>query len=254
MNQKDQSRKLPGFYIALCCCVIAIGAAGFIARRMESETTNAVTTVEEDTIETEEAILPLITELPDSETASSHNTIVVEEPSEEPAEQENTGIQTGMSAETAVEEYAVDNPDVEAASVTVNAEDSGMFASPVPESTILEGYSGDTLKYNTVYEDWRTHNGIDIEASEGCSVSAAADGTVCEVTEGSCGKQVTIQHNNGYSTVYAQLGDINVAEGDKVSAGSVIGTVGASRGENIAAAHLHYEIRRDGNPLEPEEF
>lgn len=254
MNQTNQTRKLPGFYIALCCCVIAIGAAGFIAQHMESETTNAVTTVEEDNTETQEVILPMITELPDSETASSNNTIVIEEPSEQPAEQENTGTETGASAETAVEEYAVDNPDVEAASVTVNAEDSGMFASPVPDSTILEGFSGETLKYNTVYEDWRTHNGIDIEASVGCSVSAAADGTVCEVTEGSCGKQVTIQHNNGYSTVYAQLGDINVAEGDNVSCGSVIGTVGASCGENVSAPHLHYEIRRDGNPLNPEEL
>ncbi|MGN0162656.1 MAG: peptidoglycan DD-metalloendopeptidase family protein [Candidatus Ornithomonoglobus sp.] len=254
MNQKDQTRKLPGFYIALCCCVIAIGAAGFIAQHMESKTTNAVTPVEEDVIKTQEAILPLITELPGSETASSYNTIVVEEPTEEPAEQENSGTEAAASAETAVEEYAVDNPDVAAASVTVNAEDSGMFASPVPASTILEGYSGDTLKYNTVYEDWRTHNGIDIEASVGCSVSAAADGTVCEVTEGSYGKQVTIQHNNGYSTVYAQLGDINVALGDEVSSGSVIGTVGESRGENINAPHLHYEIRRDGNPLNPEEL
>ena len=88
----------------------------------------------------------------------------------------------------------------------------------------------------------------------GCSVSAAADGTVTSVGSGSYGKYVTIDHGNGFSATYAQLNDINVNEGDSVSAGSVIGTVAKCQGENIGEPHLHYELTKDGAFVNPEEY
>ncbi|MDD6564888.1 MAG: hypothetical protein PUF08_07385, partial [Clostridiales bacterium] len=48
MEQKNQTKKLPGFYIALCCCVIAVGIAGFFAQNMETESTNALTEVTQE--------------------------------------------------------------------------------------------------------------------------------------------------------------------------------------------------------------
>ena len=46
-KKNNNSKKLPGFYIALCCCVIAIGAVGFIAQNREAQSTNTPTITEE---------------------------------------------------------------------------------------------------------------------------------------------------------------------------------------------------------------
>lgn len=244
MKNESTSKKLPGFYIALCCCVIAIGAAGYILQKEESESSNVVTPVEETAQnETDEQDLTLSL-VPDA--VPTEEVIIYTEP---PV--------TEMEASAVVEEvydYTYDNPDIEASSIVINAEAASELSNPIPDVTVLEGFSGDSLVYNETYADWRTHNGIDIEAELGCSVSAAADGTVVSVTEGSNGKAVKIEHTGGLSTVYAQLGSVNVAEGDTVAANSVIGTVGEPIGENVKAPHLHYEIYKGNKPVNPEEY
>ena len=71
----------------------------------------------------------------------------------------SSGTDTVPVAED-TENYAYDNPDLEPASVIVQAEESGSFTDPVPGMTVLYGFSGDTLMYNEVLGDWRTHDGI----------------------------------------------------------------------------------------------
>lgn len=240
------SKRLPGFYIALCCCVIAIGAAGFISQNMESrheESTSLVTNVTEAPIEEN-------TDVFDSTEVFEETLPVVSEP-EQQASAENEYHQASA---VEVEEYAIDNPDVAAASITVNAAENEGFLDPVPVNGIYTGYSKGTPEYNEFYRDWRTHNGIDYAADTGCSVSAVSDGTVTAAGEGSYGKFVQIDHGNGFEAVYAQLGEISVNEGDSVSAGSVIGTIADSIGETEKQPHLHFELTKDGKFVDPEEY
>ncbi len=243
MKQESTSKKLPGFYIALCCCVIAIGAAGYLLQQDEITTDNALTQVEETVSDASDdytlALSEAVQELPTEEVI----TIYTEPP-----------VQEAAAVAQEVYDYTYDNPDIAASSVVVNAEETSVLSKPVADVTVLEGFSGDTLVYNEIYGDWRTHNGIDIEAELGCSVNAAADGTVTKVTEGSHGKEVVIEHDNGLSTIYAQLGSVNVSEGDSVVSDSVIGTIGEPVGENVKTPHLHYEIHRDNKPVNPEEY
>ncbi len=263
MDQKNQTKKLHGFYIALCCCVIAIGVAGFFMQNMEeSQSTNALTSVEET--DPPDFVSSALTETDDTQNelpvVSSPQPVYSEAAAAAGTEGDIQTQDTAAETNTAQEEYvptdsyAYDNPDLEPASVVVQAEESGMLNDPVPGMTVLYGYSGNTLMYNEILGDWRTHDGIDIEADIGCSVSAAADGTVISVKKGTYGNTVTIDHGNGLSTVYAQLGEVSVAEGDTVASGDVIGTIGDSIGENTRQAHLHFEVRRDGKPADPEEF
>lgn len=246
MEQNKSTKRLPGFYIALCCCVIAIGVAGFIAQNMESRSTNAVTQVTET-----DTPLPVVTYAAVAEATAA--------PSAAPAQTPIPYTQPPQTPEPAEEaaaipEYAVDNPDVEPASIVVQAEEASQLSEPVPGMTVIYGFSGETLMYNDVLDDWRTHDGIDIEADIGCSVSAAADGTVSYAGDGTYGGTVTIEHENGLSTTYSQLGDINVTEGESISQGAVIGTVGESKGETTKGAHLHYEIHLNGEPVDPLEY
>ena len=96
------------------------------------------------------------------------------------------------------------------------------------------------------------HNdGVNIAASEGASVGAAAKGRVAFVGTNikSFGKLVLVKHDDGIITAYAHLGDISVTEGDIVTAGQSIGTIGQSG--RVDSPQLHFEIRKSRQPVDP---
>ena len=96
------------------------------------------------------------------------------------------------------------------------------------------------------------HNdGVNIAASEGASVGAAAKGRVAYVGTNikSFGKLVLVKHDGGIITAYAHLGDISVTEGDIVTAGQSIGTIG--RSGRVDSPQLHFEIRKSRQPIDP---
>ena len=95
-----------------------------------------------------------------------------------------------------------------------------------------------------------THTGIDIAAPEGEAVLAAAGGTVVESgSDVERGNYVVIDHGDGLSTLYGQCRDFTVEEGDTVRAGEMIGAVGKTG--MATGAHLHFEVRQDGEPQNP---
>ena len=96
----------------------------------------------------------------------------------------------------------------------------------------------------------RPHEGIDLDANRGDSILAAADGVVIEARNShGYGRMVIIRHGNEYTTLYAHLDRIRVREGQSVQRSQVIGTAGDS---GVATGvHLHFEIRRNGNPVDP---
>ena len=105
--------------------------------------------------------------------------------------------------------------------------------------------------------DWRTHNGIDIQASEGDSVRTAAGGTVLSVKDDELmGTTVVIQHGGGYTTQYSCLQkDPPVQEGDQVAAGDVIGLVGSTASaEGSMGPHLHFSVSKDGQVIDPADY
>jgi lipoprotein NlpD len=94
--------------------------------------------------------------------------------------------------------------------------------------------------------------GIDITGRMGEPVVAAAAGQVVYSGSGlpSYGKLLIIQHNERYLTAYAHNEKLLVHEGDVVRQGQEIATMGRS-GTNIHRPTLHFEIRRDGEPVDP---
>ncbi|MBR3386833.1 MAG: peptidoglycan DD-metalloendopeptidase family protein [Bacteroidales bacterium] len=110
------------------------------------------------------------------------------------------------------------------------------------------------LKHNPLYKVEVQHDGIDLVAPQGSAVYASANGTVRTIIRSNkgLGNIVEIDHRNGYVTRYALLGDISVSQGRTVKRGQKIGTVGIS--STTFAPHLHYEVLRDGNVLDPVHF
>ena len=110
------------------------------------------------------------------------------------------------------------------------------------------------LKHNPLYKVEVQHDGIDLVAPQGSAVYASASGVVRTIIRSNkgLGNIVEIDHRNGYVTRYALLGDISVSQGRTVKRGQKIGTVGIS--STTFAPHLHYEVLRDGNVLDPVHF
>jgi hypothetical protein len=99
----------------------------------------------------------------------------------------------------------------------------------------------------------RMHEGVDLDARRGDTVVAAANGIVETVRySASYGRKVVIRHGTVYTTLYAHLSSASVREGDRVRKGDVIGKAGDS---GVATGvHLHFEILRDGIPVNPERY
>lgn len=95
------------------------------------------------------------------------------------------------------------------------------------------------------------HHGIDLAAPAGAPIRAIADGQVMFADpHGGYGKLVVVRHSNGLSSHYGHCARIHVQPGATVRAGEIIGTVGST---GISTGpHLHFELRKDGEPLDPE--
>lgn len=103
---------------------------------------------------------------------------------------------------------------------------------------------------NPYVENAEAHDGVDFVADRGTPVLAAADGKVRTAAfSASLGNYVVIDHDGGFSTVYACLAEAQTAAGDEVSAGTQIGTVGSSG--MATGPHLHLELWLDDAPIDP---
>lgn len=122
---------------------------------------------------------------------------------------------------------------------------------------IIKPFSGGELVKDETLGVWRTHDGVDIKADVGTPVKAMNKGVVSEVKEdplwGCC---VIIDHGSGITGYYYSLSKaLNVAAGDKVNAGQVIGTVGdTAECEAAELSHLHFGLKRDNSWIDPLEF
>ena len=128
-----------------------------------------------------------------------------------------------------------------------------VFTWPV-NGTIIADYSVEALAYSETMGDWRTHDGLDLAVALGTRVLATADGTVSALYQDDfMGTVVEIDHGNGLISRYASLTEApTVKVGDRVSTGTVIGSVGTTANlESGLPAHLHFAMYRDGSPVDP---
>lgn len=97
------------------------------------------------------------------------------------------------------------------------------------------------------------HKGIDIKAPMRSHVIATADGIVTFAgSQRGYGNVVKIDHGGGFQTVYGHLDSYVVSQGERLRAGAIIGRLGQTG--NASTHHVHYEVVRNGKPLDPNIF
>ena len=229
-----------GLYIVLFICVAIVGIASWALlfadmgnnEELASPVSGTVDNVPKDTQEKEEV-------LPETDNEA-----------EEP-EQEAISVwqETEVIAETEDEEPK-EEPEEEAPT-----EDAD-FIWPLSGS-VQVSYSMNDLIYDKTMADWRTHDGIDIEAQLGTKVMAVMDGTVEKVyNDDMYGTTVIIDHGDEIKSIYSNLaGTPTVSEGDTVACGDVIGSVGdTAAAETNEVIHLHFAMTENGETVDPTKY
>ncbi len=106
------------------------------------------------------------------------------------------------------------------------------------------------MRVHPVVGGMRAHKGIDLSAPVGTPIYATADGTVSRASWfSSYGLYISLEHGGDLQTRYAHLSKLNVAEGQRVQKGDIIGFVGSTG--RSTGPHLHYEVRVDGQAVNP---
>lgn len=106
-------------------------------------------------------------------------------------------------------------------------------------------------RIHPIYKTKIFHEGIDFSAPVGTDVYASGDGVVVEASRSNYGygNIIEIDHGYSYTTVYAHLNGFRVRKGERVKRGQTIGSVGNSG--LSTGPHLHYEVRKSGNRVNP---
>jgi murein DD-endopeptidase MepM/ murein hydrolase activator NlpD len=100
---------------------------------------------------------------------------------------------------------------------------------------------------------WVMHWGLDVSTNLGNPIMATADGIVIKVeTDRYLGKNITISHGNGYTTLYGHMSNFAVKPGQKVKRRDIIGYIGQTG--KAAGPHVHYEVFKDGKRVDPRNF
>ena len=127
------------------------------------------------------------------------------------------------------------------------------FAAPLRNYHVSRITSRFGLRRDPRYNREEFHYGIDIKARAGEKVYAAAAGTVTFAgRQRGFGKLIIIDHGDRVSTVYGHLSTLSVKEGERIANDQIIGTVG--RTGNATGIHLHFEIRKAGEALNPLDY
>ncbi len=115
----------------------------------------------------------------------------------------------------------------------------------------VEQLSGFGIRLHPVHKINKMHQGIDFTAPAGTPIQSTGDGKVVKVENKSSGygRSVTIDHGFGYVTLYAHMKDIVVRQGEKVTKGQKIGTIGNTG--TSTGPHCHYEVHFNGKPVNP---
>ena len=104
------------------------------------------------------------------------------------------------------------------------------------------------------YNDREKHFAIDIAVEKDTPVKSAADGTVIfRGFTADTGYVIVIEHNQGFISVYKHNATIYKEQGDLVQSGEVIASAG-STGSLSTASHLHFELWKDGYPVNPANY
>jgi hypothetical protein len=116
---------------------------------------------------------------------------------------------------------------------------------------LLSGYG---MRIHPIHKLPKMHYGLDFTCERGTEIQSTGKGKVIRIrrSRSGYGNSILIDHGYGYQTLYAHMKEMIVKEGEMVVKGQKIGTVGNTG--TSTAPHLHYEVRKNGQPVNPIDY
>lgn len=214
------------FYLIIALCLIAIGVASWMA----------FDSIEDDTPTPSDFGTAQNTPSEDSPTQST------------PEDTDNVKDVEGAASElygSSDQAESEESEPIEPSTSAVN------FILPL-NGNVAKHFSDDELVYSNTYKDMRLHTGIDIVGKVGDTVKSSGNGIVVAIIDDAkLGKYVEVDHGNATVARYCGLDKVSVAEGDIVTAGAKLGTLGTVTDECLDETHLHLEFYKDEISVDP---
>ena len=150
--------------------------------------------------------------------------------------------------------------DRSAARVALDVASAARLASAIPRLPLRKPLFGDAVvtspfgyRPDPFLGRPMLHAGVDLREPYGSEIHATAPGRVTHAGPmGGYGEMVEIDHGDGLTTRYGHMAEVDVTEGQDVAAGAPLGRLGSTG--RSTGPHLHYEVRIDGEPVDPERF
>lgn len=229
MSTKDKpnNKNLKALFSVICLCIVSLGLIVFF-----SSQTNGTADVNEATTVAQK----VKTTANETTTVAAKTTTAAVQTTEKATKKKNTTV-------TTTEVSTMSSGDT-------NVPYKSFYKYPCSQ-TVLSGYSEELVKNKTM-GDYRAHTAVDFKAAAGTKVEAINDGLVLSVTKDAMlGTVIEIDHGAKLVARYCSMDTVNVAEGDYVTIGETLGTVGAVPFEAQSDAHLHFETLLDGKYVNP---
>ncbi len=274
-NQREEEDKIKwGKLISFIIAIILLGVAIAISMNQDNAVgelnyNNLKNNVSNTLLPTEEASSELSKNINEVIMSNTVNSNVAGGDNEEEKDEEINEIRNSLQTSANVVENSNQTTNEEKQNENTNTQEQNntnqtkeetepeiKFIYPV-EGEVVKEFAKDSLIYSETLEEWITHTGIDIKADRSTVVKAVADGTVKSIkNDPRYGLTVTIEHSDGYVSSYSSLLTAEfVKEGEKVTQGQTIGTVGNSAVFEVAQDnHLHFELLKDGSNINPEMY
>lgn len=226
-KDKPNNRNLRALFSVICLCIIALGLIVYFSTQSTGNTqVNEATTVKQ------------------TQTTEVQKRVTVKETETEKTTAQEKSTTAADEKTTAVTEAATMQQG------DTNTPYKSFYKYPCEEK-IISGYTEELVKNDTM-GDYRSHTAIDFACAKGGKVSAINDGLVIAVEKDNLlGKVIKIDHGGKLVASYCGLDTVNVSEGDYVTIGQTLGTLGTVPFELNSDSHLHFETTVDGKSVNP---
>lgn len=225
-KDKPNNKNLRALFSVICLCIIALGLIVYFSTQSTNNTlVNEATTVKQ------------------TQTTEVQKRVTVKETTAAQKETTKQNSSTTQKATATTEKATMQAGDT-------NTPYKSFYKYPC-EETVIAGYTEELVKNETM-GDYRSHPAVDFKCAQGGKVAAINDGLVLSVKkDGLLGKVVEIDHGSKLVAKYCGLDTVNVSEGDYVTIGQTLGTLGAVPFELNSDSHLHFETTLDGKNVNP---
>ena len=238
-KDKPNNKNLRALFSVICLCIVALGLIVYFSTQSSHTTdVNEATTVVEKAKEKKV-------------TTTNHTQLTTASQTEKQTTKKQNSKKQNSKKQNSKKPTTVTSTEVSTmTSSDTNIPYKSFYKYPCDE-TVLLGYSEELVENKTM-KDYRAHTAVDFKANKGSKVRSINDGLVLSVSKDAMlGTVIEIDHGGKLVARYCGMDTVNVSEGDYVTIGETLGTLGTTPFEEKSESHLHFETLLDNKYVNP---